>query len=455
MSRASSSFKESKRVYAAGRIAALLLVSFAPAAFAQQARQPGDSESPLNPDEIFQQMSRITGLPIKGSLKKERVSKAEVEKYLRENLAAEYTPAQMHGQEAALKAFGVVGPDFNLQSFLVSLYTEQAAGYYDPRRKTMFMADWVEPDQQKMVLAHELTHALQDQNFDLWKFMHATSEDDDATAARQALVEGYATLAMIQAMLGSIPIEKVPSLDAMMDQVVNQQMTEYPIFSKAPFFLRFQVLFPYAQGMHFVHEGLIEAGWKRLNEVFLNPPATTKEIFQPDLYFKPPDNSSRPPAALELPPPAVLEHESSLKLVESNSMGELGYYALLGQLLSQDEAAKIGKSWMADRYLVYEGPTPGQFMLIARSRWKNEQAATDFCGDYRKIIEDRWPEARRGDSSPERTVGSAASNVQERISFTSGTRRTFLLRKGEECRWAQGVPAAQADEMAKGLEALP
>jgi hypothetical protein len=450
-------FKTRARARAA--TTALLLALCIPAALAQTAPapQPTQPESALNADEILQQMSRITGLPIKASLKKQRVSKAEVEKYLRENLAAEYTPAEIHGQEAALKAFGLVGADFNLQSFLVSLYTEQAAGFYDPRRKTMFMADWVEPDQQKMVLAHELTHALQDQSFDLWKFMHAIPDDDDAGAARQALVEGYATLAMIQAMLGSVPIEKLPSLDAMMDQVVNQQMGEYPVFSKAPFFLRFQVLFPYAQGMHFVHEGLMAGGWKRLNEVFQNPPSNTRDIFQPDLYFKPADKSNQPQASLDLPAPPALEHEPGLKQVEANFMGELGYYALLGQLLSQDEAAKTTKSWMADRYLVYEGPTAGQFTLIARTRWQNAEAANAFCADYRSILEKRWPDegASRSNAGVETAAGAIKENSQELIFSTLGARRTLLLRQGNECRWAEGVPAPQADAVAKWIEALP
>jgi hypothetical protein len=426
-----------------------------PEVFAQQApSQQAKPKSTLNAEEILQQMSRITALPVKASLKQQRASRADVEKYLRDNLAAEYSPAELHGEESSLKAFGLVGPEFNLRDFFVSLYTEQAAGFYDPRRKTMFIADWVEPDQQKMVLAHELTHALQDQSFDLWKFMHADRDDDDASAAREALVEGYATLSMIQATLGSVPIEKLPSLDAMMDQVVNQQMTDYPIFSKAPFFLRFQVLFPYAQGMHFVYEGLMDGGWKRLNEVFIDPPATTREIFQPDLYFKAAGKSDRPPA-LDLPAPPALENAAGLKLVEANTMGELGYYGLLGQLMSQAEAEKTGKSWAADRYRVYEGPDPGQFTLIARTRWQSADAANAFCGDYSTILQKRWPEGVDPSGRAANESGVTRHNAPEVVFSTSGARRTFLLRQGDECRWAEGVPAAQADAVEKWLETLP
>ena len=124
-------------------------------------------------DEVLQQMSELTGLPIKSPLKKQIISRAEVEKYLAENLHVEMTPQEIHIQEATLRAFGLVSPDFNLEKFLISFYTEQAAGFYDPHHKTMFIADWVDPDMQRLVLAHELTHALQDQNFDLEKFLKA------------------------------------------------------------------------------------------------------------------------------------------------------------------------------------------------------------------------------------------------------------------------------------------
>jgi len=445
-----------------------------PIAVAQESAGPSTPQEPSKPaapsggqpsvletaDAILHQMSEITGLPIKAPLKKRIISKSEVEKYLKENLHADYTPEEMHGEEAALKAFGVVGPDFDLEKFLVSFYTEQAAGFYDPRRQTMFMADWVEPDQQKMVLAHELTHALQDQSFDLWKYMHAAREDDDATAARAALVEGYATLAMLQSMLGSMPVEKLPSLDALMEQVVNQQMAEFPVFSRAPFFLRFQMLFPYLQGMQFNLKGLQLGGWKRLNQSFARPPATTHQIFQPDLYYDPaskegggatrvsttPNDEGR--MAFALPPPSALGRLRGLRQVEDNIMGALGYYALIGQLLSRQEAQRVAEPWVADRYRVYEGPAPGQFTLLARTKWASVEAASNFCSDYRTILEKRLPGAEEDQGgSNDRSAGGTEILLQ-----TSGPRRTVLLDRGDECRWAEGVTAAQYDEVVKWLE---
>ena len=465
------SYQAAVRLPEKSRFCPLLIITFVLVAclvaFGQQTGQtqasPADKpEAALETaDAVLRQMSRLTGLPVKEPLKKQLISRADIDRYLKENINAEYTPEEIHGEEAALKAFGLVGLDFDLEKFLISFYTEQAAGFYDPRHKTMFMANWVDPAAQKMVLSHELTHALQDQSFDLWRFMRATRDDDDASSAREALVEGYATLAMMQVMLGSIPIEKVPALDASMEAMVNQQMEEYPVFTKAPYFLRFQALFPYVQGMHFVRAGLVLGGWKRLNQCFAAPPTTTAEIFQPESYFRPPADATtatdpvvRP---LTLPPPSALERAPGLMRVENNIMGELGYDALIGQLLTPEEADKVTLPWVADRYLVYEGPATGQFALVARTRWSTSEGASGFCDDYRSILEKRSPGAvseSHGAASPEaRTEHSGSSS--EVLLRTAGARQTFLLREGDECRWAEGVPGDKAEALEKWLADLP
>src|SRR5579859_5101410 len=92
-------------------------------------------------DEVLQEMSKTTGLPIKSPLKKRILGRPAIEKYLTENLHAEYTPEELHIQEATLQAFGLVSRDFNLEKFLITFYTEQAAGFYDPRTKTMNIAE--------------------------------------------------------------------------------------------------------------------------------------------------------------------------------------------------------------------------------------------------------------------------------------------------------------------------
>ena len=396
-------------------------------------------------DSVFQQMSELTGLPIKSSLKKQVISRPEVSKYIAETLHSEMTPQEIHIQEATLQAFGLVPSDFNLGKFLISFYTEQAAGFYDPLRKTMFIADWVEPDMQRMVLSHELTHALQDQSYDLEKFLKAVRPDDDASGARQAVVEGHATAAMIQEMIAPMKLENMPSLEPLMAPIIQQQLEGFPAFNRAPFFFRFQALFPYIEGMGFMQRGLQAGGWKRLNSLFDDPPSTTKEIFQPGTYF---EKQSLP--KISLPHPAALADVRGLNFLVENTMGELGYYALLGQLISEDEAKTVAAGWLADRYLLYErtaarpssGATPAarQYTLFSQIRWSSPESALAFFRDYDSILARKYPELKADQrSTTDLFIGSAANG------------QVILLRKGDECIWAEGIPAAQSDGMLNWL----
>jgi len=389
-------------------------------------------------DEVLQQMSQITGLPIKTPVKKQVISRPEIEKYLVENLHQEMTPAEIHAQEALVQAFGLVPRDFKLEQFLITFYTEQAAGFYDPKRKTMFIADWTPQETQGMVLSHELTHALQDQSWDLERFMHGARDDDDATDARQAVVEGYATAAMMQQAAGGFELGQLPSISPLLQQLIPAQFDEFPAFTHAPYFFRMQALFPYVQGIGFIQAGLQLGGWKNLGGLFEHPPETSKQIFEPQTYF-----NHQAITRVTLAHPPALEGAAGLRFLSENSMGELGYYSLLGQLISQDEAETVGEAWLSDRYLLYEHSGGDQYALVARTRWTNPDKAAAFFRDYQTILAHKYSGLSTDKrSSPDQFIASAANGV------------TLLLRHGDECLWAEGVPAAKADAMLAWLRAL-
>jgi hypothetical protein len=412
-----------------------LLLLFATTAVAQQ---QGTQDLLSQADEVFQQMSQITGLPIKTPLRKQVVSRPEIEKYLTQNLHEEMTPEEIHAQEALVRAFGLVSRDFNLEKFLISFYTEQAAGFYDPKRKTMFIADWIPAETQTMVLSHELTHALQDQSWDLESYLHGARDNDDATDARQAVVEGYATAAMLQQATGPLELGQLPSLTPLMEMVIHQEFEDFPAFSNAPYFFRMEALFPYVQGMGFIQAGLQLGGWKDLKLLFEHPPEATKQIFEPQTYYH---HQAFPKIAVAHPP--ALEGVAGLRFLSENAMGELGYYCLLGQLISEDEAQTLGPSWLADRYLLYERSGGNDYTLVARTRWTTPETSLAFFRDYHTILAHKYPELTPDKrSSTDMLIGSAANGV------------TLLLRKGDECVWAEGVPAAKADAMLAWLRAL-
>ena len=136
-------------------------------------------------DELIKFSSDETGLPIKSQVKREIISRAAVESYLKEKFEEDQSARRMQRDEIVLKKFGLLDRDFALKPFLLALLKEQIEAYYDSKTKTVYMLDWVGIEEQKPVLAHELTHALQDQHSDLEKWNDQTPDDVSLNSARR------------------------------------------------------------------------------------------------------------------------------------------------------------------------------------------------------------------------------------------------------------------------------
>src|ERR1044072_509266 len=192
--------------------------------------------------EMLRETSELRELSILRSVKSGAQSRSEIERTIIKNLDSETTPAEMHASEVLLKFFGLAPKEFAYRSFLIKLLTEQVAGYYDPKAQQFFLADWIELDGQKPVMAHELTHALQDQHFNLKRFENWPKGDSDAELAAHALIEGDATLAMKFYMDKNllVMLAFIRSLRGQEDAMEQ--------FKRAPRALRESLLFPYEQG---------------------------------------------------------------------------------------------------------------------------------------------------------------------------------------------------------------
>src|SRR5438128_1999749 len=187
--------------------------------------QPETKITPQQAEELFRDVDTIldfaskdTSLPKKHDVKRRMASREEVVSYLKKNMAEDKDVQRLRRTELVLKKFGLLPKDFDLQTFLVSLLEEQVAGYYDSKTKTVNLLDWVLPDLQRPVLAHELTHALQDQSFGLDKWLKKGTEDldtkknltpdditkDENSEARQAVVEGQAMVVLVDYMLAPL-----------------------------------------------------------------------------------------------------------------------------------------------------------------------------------------------------------------------------------------------------------
>src|SRR2546425_11186741 len=191
---------------------------------------------------VLKETSEIRELPILRPVKSGAQSRVEIERMVIKNLDEETTPAEMHATELALKKLGLAPAEFQYRTFIIKLLTEQVAGYYDPKAQEFYLADWIELEGQKPVMAHELTHALQDQHFNLRRFEKWPQGDSDAELAGHSLVEGDATLAM------TIYMAKNPLVALAFMRSLGSSSTASEQFKQAPRALRESLVFPYEQG---------------------------------------------------------------------------------------------------------------------------------------------------------------------------------------------------------------
>src|SRR5438309_8809250 len=253
-------------------------------------------------DEILQFASKDTSLPIKQPVKRTLTSRDQVVAYITKHMSEDEDAQRLRRSELVLKKFGLLPRDFNLQTFLLALLREQVAGYYDPKTKTVNLLNWIDAEQQKPVLAHELTHALQDQSFGLEKWMKsgvtdlektkqptpADIENDEATAARQAVVEGQAMAVLVDYMLAPTgqSLLSSPQIVEALKAGMLVGTADSIQFRNAPIYLKEALTFAYRYGLDFVVELLAKQGKeKAFAGAFANPPKSTRQIMEPQTYL--------------------------------------------------------------------------------------------------------------------------------------------------------------------------
>src|ERR1700754_1905571 len=230
-------------------------------------------------DAVLKETSELRELAILRAVKSGAQSRSDIERMIVKNLDTDTTPDEMHAAEVLLKEFGLAPQEFSYRPFLIKLLTEQVAGYYDPKAQEFYLADWIELEGQKPVMAHELTHALQDQHFNLKRFEKWPKGDSDAELAAHALIEGDATLAM------TIYMSKNPLVALAFIRSLGGQEAASEQFRQAPRALRESLLFPYEEGSAWATQLYKRGGWEMVSQAFTKLPQSSEQILHADKYF--------------------------------------------------------------------------------------------------------------------------------------------------------------------------
>ncbi len=337
-------------------------------------------------DPILEGLSEITGWNVKHKVPADYISKAKLGEFIQSRIRESVKPEEIRIESLTLRMFGFLPDDYDLKHAIIELMTEQAAAFYDYDHKRLFIT---ESDssflEKRTALVHELAHALADQNFSIHKFLRKGNKSDDAATAREAVIEGQATWLMwaYVAKLGGGEA-KVSDiiLDSMKDGA-GSAVSQYPVFDKAPPYLRASLLFPYNEGLRFqnaVHDKLGQAGF---SELFQRPPVSTQQILHPEQYLA--HNEPSHPEA-----PAPPEPKNYRKLGEG-SVGELDFQILLEQYAGKDAAERIPRHWHGGNYRLYESKMDRKPLLTYTAEWDSAETARDFFEVYRKnVLPKKW-----------------------------------------------------------------
>jgi hypothetical protein len=396
----------------------------APAAAAQP--KVNNAEFAATADEVLQQVSAITGLKLLTPLKKTLRSRDEIRAYVIREMDEEKKPAERYAEARSAEAFGLLPKGFDLDNFMIDLLTEQIAGLYDPKAREFYIADWIPLDDQRMVMAHELTHALQDQHFQIEAWEKAARPNDDAELAREAVLEGSAMAAMIDYLLKGTG-HSVADLPAIDPSIFAGDMSKSPKLQEAPQFLKDAMIFPYFGGLTFSTAILKPAGWNGLAAVFGKPPLSTQQIMHPALY-----KSGQVPAQVPVPSFEKLLGPEWTK-IDENVMGEFGWKEILKQFLGEERATPLAAAWGGDRYALYEQKQTKRLILVARLHLDSEEHAGRFFGQYSEALEKKHG------------VHENAPRSSNFLSFETPGGGVFLRCVGSECVSAEGTSRSVFD----------
>jgi len=348
-------------------------------------------------DEILAFVSKDTGLPIKDKVKRKLANRDEVEQYIARHMQEDKDTQRLERSAASLKKLGLLPRDFELRPFLLGLLKEQVAGYYDAKTKTVYLLDWVDADSQKPVLAHELTHTLQDQSYNLNQWTedtkHAKSDQEEmaleeAQSAREAVIEGQAMLVMLDyilAPLGKSVADSPAVIDTMKSAMVEGGQT--PLFSKTPLFLREALTFPYTYGLDFERQVLAKKGRNgAFKGVFEKPPRDTRQVMEPQTYLADENISELSVPKLDV----VLKGE--YKRYDFGGLGQFDVTMLLWQWYGKQTGARLPQAWRGGYYFTYEraGHAGAPYVLVLLTRWATEDAAKEFASLYAGSLVKRY-----------------------------------------------------------------
>lgn len=370
-------------------------VAFALALFGAGCAYRVVDDDRLNVDvvqSLIKRTAKTRGLALKARLPVELVD----QNLLRRELVAAFEKApereKIGAYELLLKKLGLIGADVNLEQTVLDLLAGQIAGYYDPETKKLRLVAenaglgasfrWLEAFLQRdlageFLVAHEVTHALADQHFDLTAYIDPAG-NADAAGARKAFVEGEAMIVGVQVVLRQ-PMKRVAYAPR------AERPAEDAEWAQLPAVLKRQILFEYLDGMNFAGAVYRSGGTRALDNAYRRPPASSEQILHPEKYLRGDD----------MPVPVTFEADplvfAGLTRIDDDTMGEIGILALLEAPLGEAGARLTAAGWGGDRFRLYrDAARPDAVGFVWRTVWDTPADQVEFTSNLAEALGRRF-----------------------------------------------------------------
>lgn len=350
---------------------------------AQKAAADGRFNSLQKIESILKEVSLLRKLPILAPVNLTVITREALQAELAEKIKTEISPEKIQSDAALYQQLGMLPQDFDYPGFMLALYTEQIGGFYDPKTRALKLIEGMPMTgaEQEILIAHELTHALQDQHYHLEDLLNAPERkaSDDATLALMALVEGDATVSAMHYLQESQRKKPLQGFFANVGLLFNQfkLLSSFKTFQSAPPFIQEQLIFPYQQGAQFVNyfqsEGL---SWSEMHTLYDHAPASTEHILHPRTYAQ-----GDAPLSIDWD---LSTWFPGVRVISESVWGELGYRQYFQRHLDWKQAKAAASGWSGDRYAVLSGDE-GPFFVFA-SRWDNVTEASEFAAAYHQTL---------------------------------------------------------------------
>lgn len=343
-------------------------------------------------DEIQAGIQGIRGLSFKRPVPLALETRDQAEKTMIDDINRDYTDDQLRADGQAGALIGLFPAGIDLKAEMVRLLKSQVAGFYDPRSKRMIMVEgaanlgiWTDTAEfllqrdlvGEMLLAHEYTHALQDQHFGLEAALDQIKNNDDRSLALKSVAEGDATLAGFAYVAGAMDASIADKVTSQLEDLPNAFAAET---KNVPEGLSAPLIFQYSAGAKFVTYAFHRGGWRAVNALYRQPPQSSQQIMHPELYFDRPT----PPDEIELA--GYAGTLAGWTEVDDNCIGELLLQVIVQRNLGKHAPAlALLDRWNGDRMLTMrKGPA---LTIVWMLSFSDDRSAEQFAALYTSLLD--------------------------------------------------------------------